>query len=138
MRAHGKPRAAAGFTLLEVLIAMVILAMAAAVILQHVRGLMDYARRAQIHYVDVDGMLNRAAEFGLRGPNTFEARMQADHIDLVDHGASKPFAQVFNLPFGGALIPIDKALSPYQLYMLPGDLGRSLPLLMPGLKPGEK
>lgn len=138
MRASGKRRPAAGFTLLEVLIAMVILAVASSVILQHVSGIMDYARRAQIHYVDVEAMLNRAAEFGLTKTNAYETRYRADHIDLVKHGESRPLAEVFNLPFGGSLVPIDKALSPYQLYLLPGDLGRSLPLLMPGLQPAKQ
>jgi prepilin-type N-terminal cleavage/methylation domain-containing protein len=124
-----------GFTLLETLIAMVILAMAAGVVLQHVRTIMDYVRRAQLHYRDADRMLNEAAELGLTDFKGLDVVMRDGHIDLVRRGESKPVVEVFNLPYGGATIPIDRAYSPFQLFRLPGEQGRDLPLVMPGLTP---
>jgi prepilin-type N-terminal cleavage/methylation domain-containing protein len=124
-----------GFTLLETLVAIVILSVAAAIVLDHVRGLIDYVRRSQVHYRDVQGMLNRAAGMGLKDLGTMTGRLRDDHIELVPPGESSPIANVYNVPFSGVLVPIDKAYSPYQLYVLPGTLGRDLPLVLPGLKP---
>jgi prepilin-type N-terminal cleavage/methylation domain-containing protein len=124
-----------GFTLLETLIAMVILAMASGVVLQHVRTIMDYVRRAQLHFRDADRMLNETAEFGLSDFKGLDVIMRDGHIDLARRGESKPVVEVFNLPYGGTTIPIDRAYSPFQLFLLPGEQGRDLPLIMPGLTP---
>jgi prepilin-type N-terminal cleavage/methylation domain-containing protein len=121
-----------GFTLLEVLIAAVVLAAGAAVVLGHVQQLLDYTRRARGHQETVRTTLNDIAELGLHNPATLARTLQGDHLILADD-TGRPWARVENHPFQGSQVPLSQGFAPYQSFTLPLEGNRALTVMGLGL-----
>ncbi|MDP2783338.1 MAG: prepilin-type N-terminal cleavage/methylation domain-containing protein [Sulfurimicrobium sp.] len=135
---YGPPRGG-GFTLLETLIALVIAAVAASVILSHVRTLMLRSEKEQAHQTVVLQLLNDSLRL-THGAMPAEpvARIEKDElwIDLTDKDwAGMPPVRVSNFSARGeALPPVSFAYTPYQLYGTARDR-YALFAIAPSLKP---
>ena len=126
---------ASGFTLLEVLIALIITVSAAAIVLTHIRTLMDYNRRVLQHQHQVTSLLNSTASFATLDFSHLKTDIQADYVDLINYSRNKVMARILNFsPSKAALPPIDQAYTPYQVYKISPTTRYSLILLQPGLK----
>jgi prepilin-type N-terminal cleavage/methylation domain-containing protein len=129
----------AGFTLVEVVLAVIILAAAAAILLPRARGLLDYAERARRHYAAAGRLLDRVALLPALDLNTAEVKRDHDVFTITpkDSPAALPI-KVSNLPVEGSDVPISEAPSPFQYFAFEGDLGHRVTLVGVGLIGGTK
>lgn len=126
----------AGMTLMEVLVALVILASAAAVILTHTRTLLDHSRRLRAQDEDAQATLNRVGLLRLAEPGRLRVEAEGDHLRL-EEGPLR-LAEIRNFAVDGQtdLPPIDQAYTPYQIYSL--SQGRyAIRLILPSLPPPQ-
>ena len=128
-----------GFTLLETLIALVIAAVAASVILSHVRTLMLRSEREQSHQLAVLQLLNDSLRLTHGAmPAAPIPRIEKEElwIDLADKDwEGMPPVGVSNFSARGeALPPLSFAYTPFQLYGTSRDR-YTLFAIAPSLKP---
>jgi prepilin-type N-terminal cleavage/methylation domain-containing protein len=128
-----------GFTLAEVMIAIVVLAAAAAVLLPRARGLLDYAERARRHYAAAGHVLDRVALLSTLDLRTAEVKRDHDVFTVTpkDSNTALPL-QVSNMAVNGSDVPISEAPSPFQYIAIQGDLGHRLTLVGPSLIGGSR
>jgi prepilin-type N-terminal cleavage/methylation domain-containing protein len=122
----------AGMTLMEVLVALVILASAAAVILTHTRTLLDHSRRLRAQDEDAQATLNRVGLLRMAEAGRLRVEAEIDHLRL-EEGPLR-LAEIRNFAVDGQtdLPPIDQAYTPYQIYSL--SQGRyAIRLVLPSL-----
>jgi len=131
MSDRGDPRA--GFTLLEVLVATVILAGGAAVLLGQIRQIFDYVARANGHQTAVRVVLNDSARIILERPESLSRSLTADRLALYRGSGTTPVAAVENHPYNGARVPIDVGFAPFQDLTIPPEGRWTLTLVMPAL-----
>ena len=132
-------RAGAGFTLIEVLVAMTITAISATVILAYVRSLMQRAEREQAHQLAVLRLMNdgqRLVHGG--GSASDEPRLEGDKLLIAPLNpvpGSPPPVQVHNFSLRSEPLPaVGLAYTPFQLYSVARE-GYTLHRLGPGLPP---
>jgi prepilin-type N-terminal cleavage/methylation domain-containing protein len=125
-----------GFTLLEVLIAMVITVSASAIVLTHIRTLMDFNIRIRQHQHQVTTTLNSAALFSSMAFKQLQTNIKPEHVDLLEYNSAKIIARVKNFsPTNAHTPPVDQAYTAYQLYRILPESKYPLSLLQPGLAP---
>jgi prepilin-type N-terminal cleavage/methylation domain-containing protein len=132
-------RGGGGFTLLETLIALVIAAVAASVILSHVRTLMLRSEKEQAHQFAVLQLLNdslRLTHGAMPAEPVPRIEKEELWIDLTDKDwAGMPAVRVSNFSARGeALPPVSFAYTPFQLYSTTRDR-YALFAIAPSLKP---
>jgi len=125
-----------GFSLLEVIIAMMILGVAASIILQRTRGQLDYAARARQHFQDASALLSRAAALPAIDMTLARVDKQPDHFTVYasgEDGDGDGLAAytIRNFPARGVDVPIEKGPAPWQVYSFDGKRNHSLTLLLP-------
>lgn len=125
----------AGFSLLEVLITLVIVAGAAGLILTRMQAITDYHLRLQSHLADINALQNQLALFPLRKQAEDEVRLVGDHLEILNAGHRDPLVRVSNFTTAPYQVPVNLGYSPYQLYTWSSPKGRELELIMPGLLP---
>ena len=115
-----------GFTLLEVLVALVIAAIAAAIILTHVRTLMLRAEKEQAHQLTVMQLLNDSAYFR-PGEIPLDTAVTQDKEALIVRlppgaGREALTVRVSNFTMNGEVNPpIDLAYTPFQRFEIRRD-----------------
>lgn len=119
-------RAAEGFTLIETLVALAIAAIAAAVILGHVRTLMLRAEREQAHQLAVLRLLNDSLRLVHGGAqDAEEPRLEGDRLVIHPRAAARdalPPVEVRNFsPLGEPLPAVGLAYTPFQLFAVARD-----------------
>ena len=129
-------RRQSGFTILEVLVALVIAATASAVIFTHLRTLIDLNARVNEHQREVTAALNEAAyvlgpDWGARA----RTRLREQDIAVLLRGEFSPtlFVSNFMLDDKEALPPVDRAFTPYQLYRVQPGARYGVTFLFPNL-----
>ena len=123
---------AAGFTLIEAVIAVAILAAAAAALLPRARLLLDYAERARRHYLAAGQLLDRTALLPTLDMARAEVGRERDTLTIQPHeGPDDLPVQVSNLPFEGSDVPISVAPAPYAYWRIDGRLGHAIVLVAP-------
>ena len=128
-----------GFTLLEVLVALIIAAIAAAVILSQVRTLMLKAEKEQAHQIAATQLLNDALRIS-PGVISADVRVRQDKDALIiepagSAGRETQVVRVSNFSLNNEkLPPIDLAYTPFQRFEIKRDR-YSLSAIAPALKP---
>lgn len=133
----GAPVSAGGFTLLEVLLAMVILVAAAAIILARVQLMMAYNDRITRHQQEARAVLNHFIHFTATDPALLNPALEGERLIVRSLNEIKPVAEVKNYTFNEQfLVPVDQAYTPFQLYSLVATPGEryTLSVLLDGLK----
>ena len=129
-----RPPGQRGFTLIEALVALVVVSLAAGASLAHLRTLLDYHRRLTAQQAIVSQLLNRTAELHITdlGPSRLEVRDEM--LQLYGEKSEAPVVRIANFaPERAEPVPLELAYTPYQVYIL-GDR-RQVRLLLPGLSP---
>lgn len=114
---------------------MLILSSAAAVLLHHVRVLIDYNFRSQRQQHRITDLMNQKASLAVDERYTLEDRRE--YVVLTPESSVYPMqsVQVENFSFDGYEVPIFEAYSPYQLYTFGETTGKQLQVLLPSLIP---
>lgn len=125
-----------GFTILEVLVALVIAATASAIIFSHLRTLVDLNIRVRQHQQDVTVTLNEAAY--LLAPDWGQsARVSLGDdrvtIALRDEFAPSLYVSNFSLEADDELPPLTRAFTPYQIYRVQPGKRYDVSFLFPNL-----
>lgn len=143
-RGRRAPGCSSGFTLVEVLVALLIVASAGSAILGKTRALLDYNRRLNSRQEEASQLLNRAALLPLSA--TFNPQVQIEgNSSLVVRGRNQsvndpPLAKVENFaadPEVSKPPTIDQAYTPFQLYRI-NEGSVSLAFLLPSLPSPKK
>jgi prepilin-type N-terminal cleavage/methylation domain-containing protein len=139
---RGKGRASArsrrmrrrGFTLIEAVVALVVVSIAAGACLSYVRTLLDHHHRLTEQQQLASDLLNRAAALRLTDLGPSEIVVEDDLLNLRMRGDPVPVVRIGNFaPEHRQPVPVDLAYTPYQVYIL-GER-RKVRLLLPGLRP---
>lgn len=125
----------AGFSLLEVLITLVIVAGAGGLILTRMQAIIDYHLRLQGHLADINALQNQLALFPLRKQAEDEVRLVGESLEIRQSGQSQSLVRVTNFSTAPYQVPVTLGYSPYQIYKWSSPKGRDLGLIMPGLLP---
>ena len=126
-----------GFTLLEVLIALVIVAASSAIILAHISALMDMNNRVRNLQQEVTELLNQTAEFPFVDYKYARLTVKSANLELTANDG-KHIASIANFTEKTKnLPPIDKFYTPYQTYSIKKP-HRQLTLLLQGMTYDEK
>jgi prepilin-type N-terminal cleavage/methylation domain-containing protein len=135
MRRHpSPPRRRGGFTLIEAVVALVVVSIAAGACLSYVRTLLDHHHRLTEQQQLASELLNRAAELRLADLGPAEIVVEDDLLNLRLRGETTPIVRIGNFaPERREAVPVDLAYTPYQVYIL-GER-RKVRLLLPGLRP---
>lgn len=134
---HHRLNEQSGFSLLEVIVTLLILAAASAVILGLVRQNLDYAQRAKAHQKNVTLLLNRTAMLATYNRNALRARPVVDALEVYLPNEVKPVATVRNYSYQGYDVPVSMGYSPFQIYTVAGGGVRSLVVIDRSLSPPE-
>jgi len=106
-----------GFTILEVLITVIIVATASATLLGQIRGLMDLNKRMRKHQNIATELLNQAAEIAQQTIDYQIVKQTAESITLQP--SQKDYTvKLSNFSTQAKTISISQAYSPYQQYQL--------------------
>jgi prepilin-type N-terminal cleavage/methylation domain-containing protein len=125
-----------GFTILEVMVALVIAATASAIIFSHLRALVDLNIRVRQHQQDVTITLNEAAyllapDWGQQARFSLTDREVA--IALRDKFSPSLFVSNFSLEAKDDLPSVSRAFTPYQVYRVQPGKRYDVSLLFPNL-----
>jgi len=122
---------------LEVLVTLVITAVASTIILVHLRTLIDFDTRLRRYQGEISGLINEAVRLQLPDWGLAATRsLTEDHvaITLEDRVAPSVFITNFRLNEEG-VASVDQVYTPYQVYRVQPGARYSLSLLFPNLPP---
>lgn len=123
-----------GFTLIEAVVALVVVSVAAGACLSYVRQLLDHHHRLTEQQQLTSDLLNRAAALRLTDLGPARMVVEDDLLSLYLPDNEAPVLRISNFaPERRELVPVDLAYTPYQVYVL-GER-RKVRLLLPGLRP---
>jgi prepilin-type N-terminal cleavage/methylation domain-containing protein len=123
-----------GFTLIEAVVALVVVSVAAGACLSYVRQLLDYHHRLTEQQQLASDLLNRAAALRLTDLGQARMAVEDDLLSLYLPDAEAPVLRIANFaPERREPVPVDLAYTPYQVYIV-GER-RKVHLLLPGLRP---
>jgi len=123
-----------GFTLIEALVALVVVSVAAGASLSFLRALLDYHTRLTAQQEAVSALLNRAAELQITDLAPGRVLIRDQLLNLYLGAAETPLVRIDNFaPERADGVPVEFAYTPYQVYII-GER-RQVRLLLPGLKP---
>lgn len=120
-----------GFSLLETILALAILAGAAAVIFPRTTALLDYSRRAQEHYRASSQLLSRTADASRYELSQHRLERGKERFDIYDEHGKDIAYQLRNYPVRGILIPISEGHAPWQIMRFDDADNNHLTLLTP-------
>lgn len=128
-------RVLCGFTLVEVLVALLIVAGASAAILGYLRSLLQYQERFGAQQTVTSRLLNQVAMLHLGSLTGARLEYVGADARLVPPDSSSPALTLSNFSIEGKRVPpVEIAYTPWQVYTLT-EAQRTLPLLMTGLPP---
>ncbi|MGQ0663457.1 MAG: hypothetical protein ACT4P2_07690 [Pseudomonadota bacterium] len=128
----GSPRA--GFGILEVLVALFVLALGYVLILGQVRLMLDYVRRANVHLAEIRSLSNRAALLVAADRDRVTTQIKGDELVLGFPGPLDPQrVMVRNFAYGGFEVPLTLGFSPIQLFEINDGGVNRLRLLLPAV-----
>ena len=123
-----------GFTLIEALVALVVVSIGAGASLSYLRTLLDYHQRLTVQQEAVSQLLNRTAELQITDLGSGRVAVRDAMLNLYSAQSETPVVRIANFaPERGEPVPVELAYTPYQLYVL-GER-RQVRLLLPGLSP---
>lgn len=126
-----------GFTLLEVLIALVITATSAMIILAHLRLLTDWKQRITTHQKEARAVMARLVTFFATDPTDLRPLHQGKVLGIYYKGGTHPIVLVRNYVHDDRYpVPTDRAYTPFQLYTFsPNPNGHyAVSLVLDGVK----
>jgi prepilin-type N-terminal cleavage/methylation domain-containing protein len=127
-------RAAAGFGLLEVVVALAVLAVGCTLILGQVRAMLDYTRRANEHIDRVRVLANRAAVLQIAERDKSDVRIaNKELIVRLPNLYDQPPLVARNFAYGGFDVPVNLGFSPVQIFEVNDGGPNRLRLLLPAL-----
>ena len=127
-----------GFTLIEVLVTLVIVSTAAAIILAHLRTLLDLHRNARLQEAAASATLNQVALLRAVDVTRLVATQRAERIEIRQQGSQAALAVVQNLSLTDEEpVPVDRAYTPFQVFRFAPAARYPLPLIRRGLPPPE-
>jgi prepilin-type N-terminal cleavage/methylation domain-containing protein len=129
-------RSQQGFTLIEVLVAVVIVATAGSALLGHMRSLIDYEQRVRQRQELVSALLNQVAKLQTASLAGATLRVEGQSGFLVPADREQPQVRVDNFdPTPGKKVPpLELAYTPYQIYTFTENR-KPLGLVLPGMRP---
>jgi len=128
----------AGFTLIEVLVTLVIVAIAASVVLTHVRTLLDLRSRYLAEQNAASDTLNRVALLPTLETSELRFRLKGDHIAILSREGDETLLEVRNIGTAGQPeTPIDQAYTPFQHYRAAPESRYSVSLIKQSLPPPD-
>ena len=128
--------AGGGFTLVECLVTLVLVATAAAITLAHVRTLFDIRLRYQTEQREAARSLNEVALMRAREPSALRLEMREGRLEVRGAHSEERIAEVRNLVLPGEpAVPVDQAFTPFQLYRAPVDTRYPISLIIRSLPP---
>ena len=131
-------KAGAGFTLIESLIAFLILSISASIILEQLRVIQIFSERARAQQRYITTALNDASLFYTFEIKTAFVQAEPDKITITpDPTNSDKKVIIKNYAYEGVDTPISRAFSPYQYFDYGGSPNFRLVLLQTGLLPGD-
>ena len=133
------PPVPAGFTLIEVLVTLVIVAAAAAVVLTHVRTLLDLRSRYLAEQNAAADTLNRVALLPTLETSELRFRLKGDHIAILSREGDETLLEVRNIGTAGQPeTPIDQAYTPFQNYRAAPESRYAVSLIKQSLPPPDR
>lgn len=125
-----------GFTLLEVLVALVIVTASSAIILTHISVLMDLNSRVRRQQQEATDLLNQTALLAVIDFQRAKLIIKPPMIEM-DAVDGKRIASIENFSDSAKnLPPVDKLYTPYQIYNLKNQ-HVNISFLLPGLIYGD-
>lgn len=125
-----------GFTLLEVLVALVIVTASSAIILTHISVLMDLNSRVRRQQQEATDLLNQTALLAVIDFQRAKLIIKPPTIEM-DAADGKRIASIENFSDSAKnLPPVDKLYTPYQIYNLKNQ-HVNISFLLPGLIYGD-
>ena len=123
-----------GFTLIEALVALVVVSVAAGASLSFVRALLDYHARLSAQQEAVSALLNQTAQLQVIDLAPGRVVIRNELLNLYLGTSDTPLVRIANFsPERSEPVPVEFAYTPYQVYIV-GE-GRQVRLLLPGLTP---
>lgn len=122
-----------GFSLLEVVMALAILAIASIPVLETVRGLIDLALRVRGYHESTRSLLNDAAVLAAHDKRRLIVKQGHDRVEILVRDNANFHAQVENVVLGQFGAPISLGFAPIQVYTIFGSRDRTLLLVTDGL-----
>jgi len=122
-----------GFTLLEVLIALIIVATASAIILTHIRTMMDMNIRLRQQQDEVTQLLNRVAQFPLSDFNRMRTKTSRNTVQIYTNNGKKIVTVKNYIDGQNNPPPINKIYTAYQHYIF-NTAHQQITLLLPGMR----
>lgn len=129
---------ARGFTLIEVLIAFLIVSMSATIIFDQLHVIQLFSLKAQSKQRQITQALNDATLFYTNDMKIAIIRNEKDRIIITpDPSKYQKTVEVTNYAYEGVNVPPAEAFSPYQYFDFGGTGKFKLKLLQPGLLPAN-
>lgn len=137
MTVSPQPPQSRGFTLLEVLIAFVVVTLSGAIMMQQLFVITKYAERAFAQQDKINESLNQANLFSTTDWNFVDSRLSEKELKLSkrDEESVAHSLTVRNYPYEDVDVPMTVAFSPFQVFDFGGMGSLNLSLLQPGLLP---
>jgi len=127
-----------GFALIEVLVTLVIVSTAAAIILAHLRTMLDLHRNSRVQERAASATLNQVALLRTVDVARLVATVRGERIEIRRRGEPAPLAEVHNLSLSEKEpVPVDRAYTPFQVFRIAPAARYPLPLIQRGLPPPE-
>lgn len=126
-----------GFTLLEVLIAFVILTLCGTIMLEQLFSITKYSERALAQQDFVGERINRANLFAITDWKRVSPRIEEQQLTVQKADQDGPHYDVVvrNYTYEDVNVPLTIAFSPFQIFDFGGQGVLKLNLLQPGLLP---
>ncbi len=125
--------------MIEVLVTLVIVAAAAAVVLTHVRTLLDLRSRYLAEQTAATHTLNSVALLPTLELEDLRFRLRGDHISVLSRQGDEVLLEVRNIETAGQPeTPIDQAYTPFQNYRAAPESRYSVSLIKHSLPPPDR
>jgi prepilin-type N-terminal cleavage/methylation domain-containing protein len=127
-----------GFTLLEVLIAFLILSISASIILDQLFVLTKFAERARAKQRHVTDYVNDANMFFISDLKRASSHIAENQLLISVPVDEKPKeVKIENFSQNQVNVPVSLAFSPFQIFDFGGEGDLAMRILLPGLLPSD-
>ncbi len=123
--------------MLEVLVTLMITAVASTIILVHLRTLIDFDTRVRRYQGEITGLINEAVRLQLPDWGLAATRsLREDHVAITLEDRVTPSVFITNFHLNeDSVASVDQVYTPYQVYRVQPGARYSLSLLFPNLPP---